>query len=912
MNENMTPEEIQAIVDAYNKALAEGTPISKELANAMRDANAGIRNYSASLSASLSKLGTAAVSAGKGFFDGKSGITAFNEGIDSGAKALEWFVSKIPFVGKALAGMIEAASQYEQAVTKQAQSLFDTYQDISRSGLATGMTDVFNNLQSMGYTMAEIGDMAKVLKENVKELSGFSGTAAQGAQRLSQVSKLIQESDIGTQFKNMGMNVSDINTGIASYIRIQQLNGVTSKQTTEKLAASAEAYIQQQDILTKLTGATAKEQEDIHRQALQTQQYAAKTFLLQQAADRGDAKASAELARNKKLEIEFATRYPEHQKGMLAALAGATNSPEYAEFQMAFPKMAEEMRAGNKTAEEIMNTGNKDAVATLSKGAAYIAAGGKEFFGPVNDLMRGSAMTAEDQAKALKKAQEQQENAKAGVDKQTAEMVKFLQAQRNVTQAIDRFVNAGIDPTVTALTKLATTGDAAAKQIEKLFGKIGEALGLKPTTPGESTAAGGTAAKTSAETTTIKNAQGEVTETRKGGSRNWRNNNPGNIEFSPFAMKYGAIGSDGRFAIFPSMDMGERAQDALLKSKNYAELNLKKSIARWAPASENDPAHYANVIAKESGLDLKKRYIDLTEAEQKKFRELQTRMEGGKAGEIIPKTPVTAPVAAPVPVPVVPSANTRSKQPTTQPVQPAATTPPIAKSTTQPVQPAATTPPIAKPTTAIIQNITIDQIHASPVYKKEYADQIKMFPDDPQGAEQAAQMAARQAIADSTAKPTALKPSKDDANLPSAKFGDVLQGSINGFKALLHGTEAVVPLPDGRSIPVTLTGSMPGERQTAQLNQQIQNLVSAVIRTPMANGSMLSGPKDEFSSTMADNKPILSESATKEEQAQPQSSNQHAQEQTALMTMQIDKLDTLIRTMMSQTDISRKILQRQS
>ena len=31
-------------------------------------------------------------------------------------------------------------------------------------------------------------------------------------------------------------------------------------------------------------------------------------------------------------------------------------------------------------------------------------------------------------------------------------------------------------------------------------------------------------------------------QTRSGGDRNWRNNNPGNIEYGPFAIKYGAIG----------------------------------------------------------------------------------------------------------------------------------------------------------------------------------------------------------------------------------------------------------------------------------------------------------------------------------------------------------------------------------
>jgi hypothetical protein len=47
-------------------------------------------------------------------------------------------------------------------------------------------------------------------------------------------------------------------------------------------------------------------------------------------------------------------------------------------------------------------------------------------------------------------------------------------------------------------------------------------------------------------------------------TRGLRNNNPGNIEFGSFAKKYGATGSDGRFAIFPTMVDGIRAIAELL------------------------------------------------------------------------------------------------------------------------------------------------------------------------------------------------------------------------------------------------------------------------------------------------------------------------------------------------------------
>ena len=42
--------------------------------------------------------------------------------------------------------------------------------------------------------------------------------------------------------------------------------------------------------------------------------------------------------------------------------------------------------------------------------------------------------------------------------------------------------------------------------------------------------------------------------------------------------------------------------------------------------------------------------------------------------------------------------------------------------------------------------------------------------------------------------------------------GGVARGPQSGYPAVLHGNEAVVPLPDGKSIPVTMQG-MPGLAQ---------------------------------------------------------------------------------------------------
>lgn len=84
----------------------------------------------------------------------------------------------------------------------------------------------------------------------------------------------------------------------------------------------------------------------------------------------------------------------------------------------------------------------------------------------------------------------------------------------------------------------------------------------------------------------------------KGGSRGDRNNNPGNIEYGPFAVAHGATGTDGRFAKFPTAEAGESAMaDLLLKS--YQGLTLEQIQRKWVG---NDDAGYVGSMSKATGL----------------------------------------------------------------------------------------------------------------------------------------------------------------------------------------------------------------------------------------------------------------------------------------------------------------------
>ncbi len=130
--------------------------------------------------------------------------------------------------------------------------------------------------------------------------------------------------------------------------------------------------------------------------------------------------------------------------------------------------------------------------------------------------------------------------------------------------------------------------------------------------------------------TTIPSADGTVTHRK--GSRAWANHNPGNIEDGAFAKAQGSIGSDGRFAVFPSYAAGRKAKENLLFGDRYKNLSATAAIAKWAPASENPnlPQYQQSVLRAIGGNNIKLK--DFTQDQRKSYMDAMERFEGFQPG----------------------------------------------------------------------------------------------------------------------------------------------------------------------------------------------------------------------------------------------------------------------------------------
>lgn len=76
-----------------------------------------------------------------------------------------------------------------------------------------------------------------------------------------------------------------------------------------------------------------------------------------------------------------------------------------------------------------------------------------------------------------------------------------------------------------------------------------------------------------------------------------------------------------------------------------------------------------------------------------------------------------------------------------------------------------------------------------------------------------------------------------EVGVPKGKaLGGISSGPISGYSEILHGTEAVVPLPDGKTIPVSLDSSS----LTSAMNQQT-SLLNGILNAMTKNNNLTSG-----------------------------------------------------------------------
>jgi uncharacterized protein YcbK (DUF882 family) len=455
MADMYTPEEIAQIFEAYNDAIQKNIPIGKDLAQQMKDATLGVKNYTQQLNQSLKQLGTSFKNLGAEMASGAKGSSVFNDALSSSADYLDKkFFVKLGLAGEAIGLMTKAAVAYVGAVNKQADALYKSYKDISRAGVvgAGGMKEVYTNMQRFGYTIDELGEFGTLMKSNSEVLAKFGGTAFNGAEQFANLADQIQGSDIGKNLMLMGVSVDEINKGAAGFVKQQTNLGRNSAGMQKTLAAETAKYLENLEAVSRLTGQDRETLQKKQEDAQAEQQFAAKQYELKQQALAGDMEAAKEL---RKLEALNETLSGDMRMDVIRSFAGDVAAS--GRLMTAMPGVFQKMQ--DATADEAdvifeMTKGSRRNITDMNK-AFQLGFGADTFYAFKDNAQLvsqfGDALNPQ-QIRAMMDAAKK--NATT-TDEATKTQVDIEKAQRKASNNLQDFLNLGINPVTKAMSILA-------------------------------------------------------------------------------------------------------------------------------------------------------------------------------------------------------------------------------------------------------------------------------------------------------------------------------------------------------------------------------------------------------------------------------------------------------------------------
>ena len=253
------------------------------------------------------------------------------------------------------------------------------------------------------------------------------------------------------------------------------------------------------------------------------------------------------------------------------------------------------------------------------------------------EAINKAKITHQEKSKELEDVDRKEQELQLQYRKATTKEEK-LQLNEQIKQAqVDRFrIQAEKRQAGQDMARGASQLPSLEKKREELQGQVTAQTAkletmAEPPTPG---AKGEVAKAAPGNAVEVKTAEGK-TEIREGGTRSWRNNNPGNIRYGDFAVKMGAIGEAGGFAVFPDEETGKKAKESLLfEGKNYKNLSIAQAISRYAPPSENNTEAYIQNILKSLGTSRDTKLTDLDSSQRQKMLEAMKRQEGWKEGTV--------------------------------------------------------------------------------------------------------------------------------------------------------------------------------------------------------------------------------------------------------------------------------------
>jgi hypothetical protein len=431
----------------------------------------------AEFTANLQKSVRGLTQMGRSLSQGGSSFQVLGESISGLTGIISGVAKNFGIFGKAFAGMADGVGAAAKLVTDQLDQLSKNYGALGEAGAtaADGITGMQRQFEQMGNL--SLPAFAKAINENAQGMAAFGGTVASGAEQFSKLAGDLTTGQVGERFLKLGMTFDQVGESAARYAANTARFGGLQNITQKQLIASSQKYLEEMDLLSRMTGATRREQEQEQLKSLADVRFRARIMEMEANGQKEAAEEMRKTAAGLKGPMADAFR---------ASVTGITLTDEAAEANLLTGDTIRQaginiQQGSNSIAEtaKIMRGANEG----VKRFSTNMSLGG--------DTFGGAAIQAMDYAAIVRKAEEratkdnisfdeavrlEQEKLLNSTDKNTDAMVK------SQTAAADAAKNMQILNTTIALYATPAI-EKFAQGLKKATDYINEKFGI-PTSTG--------------------------------------------------------------------------------------------------------------------------------------------------------------------------------------------------------------------------------------------------------------------------------------------------------------------------------------------------------------------------------------------------------------------------------------------
>ena len=439
----MDENEIKAVSEAMEQ-LRQGGTISAEtlqkLGGTTQSANKALAGYTQKLLGVTGAMGGMA----KTVADGEGSFKSLGGTIVGLTSVVGKLASALPLVGGAAKALAEGVGEASKFILDQLDIMARNYQTLgdASAGAADGIDGLLRQFNQMGnYSLPAF---TKAVKANMTGLMAFKGTAAEGAEELSNVAGALTRGNVAKEFLKLGMSLDSVGDAAAAYSANFGRMGLTQGESTDELTKKTQNYILEVDKIARLTGQSRESQQKAQQQTL------------------ADARARAVLG---KMGREGQKDQADQLSTLMGSFDEATNAAIRA-MATGIPLTEQAQKANLYSNDQIRQTtlAVKNGEMTALEGAARIrealAAGAERFENQVSyagDVFGGVAVAGEDASATLRSVAELKKKKEYAGLSDTELVAKAQELQRNAAgKTTEEFVDA----------QLATAG--ASKDLQTL------------------------------------------------------------------------------------------------------------------------------------------------------------------------------------------------------------------------------------------------------------------------------------------------------------------------------------------------------------------------------------------------------------------------------------------------------------